>query len=114
MLGLTAVYDTFTKNLFANNLTNILNTNPTDLPHGYDLYSSFYNFSCNFAITLWIKDQSFCQIEGSNFPFPKRNQSAQDERFKILFHEDARTRYARQGSPIYVTRGVAKFTHISI
>ena len=114
MLGLTAVYDTFTRNVFSDKLDEILNNNPLDLPHGFDLFSSFYNFSCNFAITLWLENASFCRIEGASYPFPKRNPSASDARFNTLFSTDTRTRYARMGSPIYVTGGLAKFTHISI
>jgi len=38
VLGLVTVYDTFTKNMFDSKLTDIMESNPTDMPQGYDLF----------------------------------------------------------------------------
>lgn len=38
MIGLQVVYELFLKDYFNTRMSEILDTNPVDLPHGYDLF----------------------------------------------------------------------------
>ena len=108
------VYENFTRYQFETILDAILADNPTDIPQGYDLFMSFYNYSCNLAITLWLENKTSCSVQSNNFPFPKNMETALDKKFSSLFKYDARTRYARAGAPIIEKGGIVKFSHVSI
>ena len=75
---------------------------------------SFYHYSCEFAINLWIDGKTTCFVKSNNYEFPTFTESVKDKKYEKLFKSDAKTRYAREGAPVVVENGSAKFKHQTI
>ena len=113
--GLQIVYEKFTKRAVDINVDMLLEEAPSDLPKGIDLKQSVYNYTCNFAVNLWLEEADHVDVESGNYPYPKwKDQEVRSTRFDSFFTKDPKTYYSMKASPIVIDFGKAKFTHKSI
>ena len=74
----------------------IQNVKPDDLPQGYDLVKSFYNYTSSLAVDMWISDKQVVAVESQNFPAPKyQEDSDADIKFRKYFTNGPVTYYAK-------------------
>ena len=62
-----ALYKTFTRNHFEVESNRLMENNAHDIPKGYDLETSFYNFSKDLAIRMWLLEKTSVDTESGNF-----------------------------------------------
>ena len=108
------VYDTFTKHFFESALTKILDDNTNAVPIGFDLFQSFFNYSCNLALHMWLENKSSFFIGYENFPFPVHHSKHVDTKIEELFSNEPKSKCARLGAPTMESGGFIRFTHQSI
>ena len=105
-----AIYKSFTRNHFEVESNRLMDNNAHDIPKGYDLESSFYNFSKALAIRMWLLNKTSVETESGNFvdnetalyqmmdkPEPIKN-SKSDDAFGMFFSTDKKTSLARSGA----------------
>ena len=47
------IYEQYTRRIFEKSMRKTLAGRPSNLPQGYDLIQSFYNYSCGLAVQMW-------------------------------------------------------------
>ena len=121
-----AIYKSFTRNHFEVESNRLMDNNAHDIPKGYDLESSFYNFSKALAIRMWLLDKTSVETESGNFVDnvselyqimekrePSKNKKSGDA-FAKFFSNDKKTSLARAGAQLIVLDNQARFSHKSI
>jgi len=70
------------------------------LPKGYDLEASFYNYSMDLAVEMWVQDKTSVPAIEYNYSYPARVKA--ENKFEKFFKEkkagDDKVRLARAGA----------------
>ena len=120
-----SIYKSFTRQNSEKEIARIMSQNYDIIPQGYDLELSFYNYSRDLAIRMWLMDKVSVQSESSNYVIDmeeilalgKKNlkkSKAISSEFNKFFAEDAKTFLARKGAQITFLDNRARFYHKSI
>ncbi|MDJ0652410.1 MAG: NACHT domain-containing protein, partial [Simkaniaceae bacterium] len=121
------IYKAFTTAHFEKEANRILENNAAEIPKGYDLEMSFYNYSKDLALRMWLLDKISAKSENANYTIERgdyekiaakkgmRQENLQDEDyFNKFFRKDSKTSLARAGAQLIVLNNQARFTHKSI
>ena len=105
-----AIYKSFTRNHFEVESNRLMDNNAHDIPKGYDLESSFYNFSKALAIRMWLLDKTSVETESGNFvdnvselyQIMEKRETSKNKKsgdaFAKFFSNDKKTSLARAGA----------------
>ena len=123
-----SIYKAFTTSHFEKEANRLLENSAQDIPKGYDLETSFYNYSKDLAMRMWLLDKTSIESESGNFIVNRsiyknfHDQQQKEEKskksdaksFNEFFATDRRTSLARAGAQIIVLDSQARFSHKSI
>ena len=82
------------------------------IPKGFDLETSFYNYSLAIAIEMFIQDAVSVKAVEHNYPYPTRRRI--ENKFEKFFTDEPKVSLARRGAQLIIMDGRARFTHKSI
>ena len=87
-----------------------------NIPAGYDLKLSFYNFSKDLAFTMWMNNRTSIDGESVNYTSQCLNMESKKDAnpFAIFFLNDSKTKLARDGAEIISIDNEVRFIHKSI
>ncbi|MDJ0652090.1 MAG: NACHT domain-containing protein [Simkaniaceae bacterium] len=121
------IYKAFTTAHFEREGNRLLENNAAEIPRGYDLETSFYNYSKDLALRMWLLDKTSVTSESDNYTIEREyyeqvaaTEGIQQENlkgenhFNRFFQKDSRTSLARAGAPLIVLDNQARFAHKSI
>lgn len=68
----SVIYKTFTHQFFERAQNRILSNESEEIPKGFDIESSFYNFSCALAIKMFLNNKTSIQASENKYSFPTK------------------------------------------
>ena len=128
----SSIYKVFTMKHFETEMNRVLKHAHDQIPKGFDLEKSFYEFSKDLAVNMFLLDKTSVATEGFSYSLKKKdlnelfsktseineNQNAlsskESDPFARFFSADAITKLARSGAQLIIFNGQARFTHKSI
>jgi len=108
----SAIYKTFTKQHFIAQACRMMDNESDRIPKGFDLETSFYNYSLDIAIEMFIQDAVSVKAVEYNYPYPTRKNI--ENKFEKFFTDDPKVSLAQRGAQLIIMDGRARFTHKSI
>ena len=114
---------------FETELNRLLHHSQEQIPKGFDLEKSFYEYSKDLAINMFMLDKTSVVTEGYSYSlkkqdlhqlFSKPNNDPADDKlqnfkesdpFSRFFSNDPVTKLARSGAQLIIFNGQASFTH---
>ena len=113
VVTIASIYKYSTKKFFDVQENRLLSNE--NIPAGYDLKISFYNFSKDLAITMWINNKTSIDCESVNYSCEYFNIENKDTNpFIRFFLNDPKTKLARAGAEIISLDNEVRFIHKSI
>ena len=82
------------------------------VPKGFDLEASFYNYSLDIAVNMYLENKTSIPAIESSYQYPSLR--GHDNPFVKYFVDDVKTRLARSGVQMIIVDGKARFSHKSI
>lgn len=92
--------------------TRLLGQEKENIPKGYDLETSFYHYSLDLAIEMYVNDKTMVPAVENNYPYPFPVPKSNG--FAKFFGDDEKTRLSRAGAQLIIMDGHARFSHKSI
>jgi len=82
------------------------------VPKGFDLEASFYNYSLDISINMFLENKTSIPAIESSYQYPSLESHSNP--FAKFFVDDVKTRLARSGAQLIIVDGKARFSHKSI
>lgn len=61
-----SIYKAFTMSHFEKEANRLLENSALDIPKGYDLETSFYNYSKDLAMSMWLQEKTSVESDSGN------------------------------------------------
>ena len=127
------IYKVFTTKYFENEMSRLLQHSQDQIPKGFDLEKSFYEYSKDLAVNMYMLDKTSVATEGFSYSLKKNDLNElftkslntseikkeaevkkENDPFARFFSNDPVTKLARSGTQLIIFNGQARFTHKSI